>query len=122
MTHEPAQPNLYYLAEGAEVYIGRPRNPLGDDHVKSIGRLVRGLPRLREAHLPQLFVPGLMQQPAQVLVIGTDADPAELAEAVGRLQALVAEKTGQVLDVLPLSNGSPLWTDIRNQQLGLALT
>ena len=122
MTHELMNPSLYYLPEGTNVYIGRPRNPLSVECVKSITYLVRSLPCLREAHLPQLFVPGLMQQPGQVLVIGTDAHPAELAKAVCLFQDLLTKEIGKRLDVLPLSNSSPLWADIRKQRLDLALT
>jgi hypothetical protein len=121
MATGPVSPQMYYLPEGAEVYIGRPRTPLPDEKVKAIERLARALPSLREAHLPQLYVPGVTPKPGQVLVIGTDAEPAELAAAVARFQTQVVQETGQTLDVLPLSKESPLWTDIRNQRLGLAL-
>jgi hypothetical protein len=80
----------------------------------SIGESIAAVPGISEAHLPQCFVLGVMEAPAQVLVIvaAPDSSFGEIWSAVGT--ALTRSlPSDQSLDVLALSSDSELLTDVR---------
>jgi len=52
-----------------QVLIGRPAQPMDQDLVRSIAELLKSVPEILEAHLPQCYVPSTMHQAAQILVV-----------------------------------------------------
>ena len=81
--------------------------------VAAIGRLVDGAPEIIEAHLPQVFVSGAMQAPAQVLVIVTDDKDEQRAldKVAAGLGSILP--SGRGIDVWPLSPTDKLIPTIR---------
>jgi len=81
--------------------------------VAAIGRLVDGAPEIIEAHLPQVFVSGAMQAPAQVLVIVTvDTDVQRALDKVGAgLRRILP--SGRSIDVWPLNPMDKLLPTVR---------
>jgi hypothetical protein len=57
------------IPPGTKVYLGRPAKPAGPELVDLLKDLVAGFAEIREAHLPQCWVEGVMPQPAQILVV-----------------------------------------------------
>jgi hypothetical protein len=81
--------------------------------VAAISRLVDGTPEIIEAHLPQVFVTGAMQAPAQVLVIVTaDRDLQRALDKVGAGLGRILP-SGRSMDVWPLSPTDKLLPTVR---------
>ena len=88
---------------GSEVFLGAPSEPMEPEIVAAISRLVDGAPEIIEAHLPQVYVSGAMQAPAQVLVIVTaDRDARRALAKVGAGLGRILP-SGRSMDVWPLS-------------------
>ena len=88
---------------GSEVFLGAPAKPMEPEIVAAIGRLLDGVPEIIEAHLPQVFVSGVMQAPAQVLVIVTvDPDVQRALDKVGAGLGRILP-SGRSIDVWPVS-------------------
>jgi hypothetical protein len=81
----------------------------------ALGRLVASIDGIIEAHLPQCFLVGVMESPAQVLVIVVDpaANQQAILNAIGEglSQVLPIDK---LLDVLPVKPESPMLKDVRS--------
>jgi hypothetical protein len=87
--------------------------------VAAIRRLVDNAPGIIEAHLPQVFVPGAMEAPAQVLVIVVaDADSQRAVDRLGSGLGSIVPR-GRSIDVWPLRPGDPLLPTIRAAGCGL---
>jgi hypothetical protein len=81
--------------------------------VAAIGNLVDGASEIVEAHLPQVFVRGAMQAPAQVLVIVTvDGDLQRALDKVGVGLGRILP-SGRNMDVWPLSPMDKLLPAVR---------
>jgi len=87
--------------------------------VAAIGRLVDGVPEVIEAHLPQVFVSGAMQAPAQVLVIVTvDKDVLRALDTVGAgLEHILP--SGHSIDVWPLRPMDKMLPTVRGAGCGV---
>ena len=98
---------------GSQVFLGAPAEPMEPEIVAAISRLVDGAPEIIEAHLPQVFVSGAMQAPAQVLVIVTvDRDVQSALDKVGASLGHLLPP-GRSLDVWPLSPMDKLLPTVR---------
>ena len=98
---------------GSEVFLGAPATPMEPEIVAAIGKLVDGAPEIVEAHLPQVFVSGAAQAPAQVLVIVTaDRDLQRALDKVGAGLGRILP-SGRSLDVWPLSPMDKLLPTVR---------
>ena len=91
------------VAAGSQILIGAPANPIHPDAVRAIADAVRALTGVQEAHLPQCYIPGVSESPAQVLVLvllpGVRSEP--LMDSLSpQLQGIVPR--GVRLDVWPL--------------------
>jgi SseB protein C-terminal domain len=101
------------LPAGSQVFLGAPAEPMEPEIVAAISRLVDGAPEIMEAHLPQVFVSGAMQAPAQVLVIVTDDRDVPLAlDKVGAGLGRILP-SGRSIDVWPLSPMDKLLPTVR---------
>ena len=101
------------IKAGTQILIGAPAEPMPQAQSAAVADMLAGL-GFGEAHLPQIFVPGAMDDAAQVLVvlIKPNADVDALMHEVGcRLAQLLPE--GQRLDVWPLAEDSGALTDVR---------
>lgn len=88
--------------------------------VAAIRRLVDNAPEIIEAHLPQVYVPGAMEAPAQVLVIVVaDSDSQRAVEKLGSGLGRVVPP-GRSIDVWPLSPGDRLLPTVRAAGCGLS--
>jgi glycosyltransferase involved in cell wall biosynthesis len=57
------------LPAGTKAYIGAPVRPMDEMLSRSIGKALGRIPEVREAHLPQMYIKGEIDPPAQVLVV-----------------------------------------------------
>jgi hypothetical protein len=81
---------------------------------EALGRLV-ATSGISEAHLPQCFVPGVMEKPAQVLVVVTTAGESD-SDALRRIaQGLVSLlPPGEHLDIWPMDQHSDVLPTVRH--------
>ena len=102
------------IEAGTQILIGAPAEPMPRAQTAAMADMLSQIGGVREAHLPQCFMPGAMSEPAQVLVLvlrrGTDVET--LMHEVGcQLGQMLPE--GQRLDVWPVPEGSPVLRDVR---------
>ena len=104
---------LLTIPKDTTVYLGRPAKPIPQRLSDAIAEMVRGVVGVREAYLPQCYVKGIVEPPAQILVLVLD-DPADqnLLDSVGQGLAGVLPQ-GMHLDVWPLTDGHSLLDTIR---------
>jgi hypothetical protein len=97
---------------GAQMLPGAPSKPMSQS--AAIAELVASVDGIVEAHLPQCFVVGVMDAPAQILVVllGSDGDANLALDQIGSgLTACLPE--GSHLDVWPIQSGSAILNDVR---------
>ena len=102
------------IKAGTQILIGAPADPMPRAQTAAMADMLSRLGGVREAHLPQCFMPGAMEGAAQVLVLvierGTNVET--LMHEVGcRLGQMLPE--GQRLDVWPVVEGSSVLRDVR---------
>jgi len=103
------------VEKGTEVFLGYPAAPLADSIVSSIREIVLGLEPVTEAHLPQCFIPGVPDSPAQVLVVvlSASADATRIPETIGEaLDEMLPE--GAHLDIWLMESRDALLPAVRN--------
>lgn len=108
--------DLLIIQDGQKVYIGRPAQPV-DEQVKSrIAMAIAETGIVHESHLPHVYIPDLMTTAGPVLFVRTNVDLDQVSKAVEKIVASAPEIQ---LYVLPLSERSPLWAMVRDQQCQL---
>ena len=65
------------IPKGTQVLIGAPAKPMDQTQSAAIGEMLHSLPGVREAYLPHCFVPGVVESPAQILVLVLDNEAIE---------------------------------------------
>jgi hypothetical protein len=103
------------IKKGAEVMIGAPANPLNPEATAAVASAVSSTPGVLEAHLPQVFIPGVSENPAQVLilVLSGSTPVAQVMSQLGpSLHRIIPG--GVYLDVWPLPRSHQLLPTIRN--------
>jgi type III secretion system (T3SS) SseB-like protein len=102
------------IAARTKVLVGAPAAPMAQYISDAIGETISRVPGVIEAHLPQCFVPGVMEAPAQVLIIVVESRgsiaPA-LESLSGRLPKVLPE--GMHLDVWPIESAHPSLAMVR---------
>jgi|SRR5437667_3460922 len=103
------------IKEGVEVLIGAPSNPINPDATAEIAKAVAATPGIQEAHLPQVFIPGASEGPAQVLILILSGGQS-MSEVMGQLgpQLHKIVPRGIYLDVWPLPRSHELLPTVRN--------
>ena len=93
--------------------LGAPSAPMPVERSDAIAALVASLPGVTEAHLPQCFVVGEMDKPAQILAIAFKTKPSQQAlDTLGKgLKNILP--SGEHLDVWPLTPTSSMLADVR---------
>jgi hypothetical protein len=102
------------IPAGTPIFLGRPKNPLPEELVLALGRVVDSIEGVTEAHLPQCFAPAAMQAPAQilVLVLGKGASPDAVRDHLaGKLPKVLGGS--EHLDVWLLRPDAPSLEDVR---------
>ena len=102
------------IVAGTKVLLGTPATPMAKYISDAIGETVSRVPGIVEAHIPQCFVAGIMETPAQVLVVVVDTkDSIGVAlEVVSRRLAKILP-TGMHLDVWPMDKNHPSLRAVR---------
>lgn len=57
------------IPSGTPIMLGTPARPIEEALLQSIGTMLLNMGGVREAHVPQCFAMGVMERPAQVLVV-----------------------------------------------------
>lgn len=102
------------IASGTRVLVGAPARPMPQAQAAAIADALSRVGGVREAHLPQLYAPGAMDEPSQVLVVVLEEgrDPERLAREIScALAGLLTE--GSRLDIFPLTPASEMLTAVR---------
>ena len=102
------------IPAGVSLLIGAPAEPMSQEISTAIGKLAESIDGIVEAHLPQMFAIGVMDEPAQVLVV-VISESASLGNIIDQLGVGLIDilPDGLLLDILPLGGGSTLINDIR---------
>jgi hypothetical protein len=102
------------IEAGTQILIGAPARPMPSAQSAAIADMLAKVPGVVEAHLPQVYAPGAIDEPAQVLVVvlrpGADAE-ATLHEINCDLARLLTEDSR--LDILPVASDSGMLRDVR---------
>ena len=96
------------LKAGTRMYFGAPANPMSETIARAICSVVRGVPGIQEAHLPQCYVEGDADG-QQVLVAVADNDAhftAVLDRLLHDLELVLPSE--HFIDVLPITSGPVL--------------
>ena len=101
------------IEAGTQVLIAAPANPMPAAQSAAIADALSRVAGVEEAHLPYCFIPGLMDEPAQVLVVVTGGRGAEevLHDVNCALARLLTEDTR--LDIIPLNRESGMLKSVR---------
>jgi hypothetical protein len=106
--------HLLNIPIGTKVYFGAPAKPMPIEISEAIGHLACTSPEVIEAHLPQCYMPGMMEAPAQVLVLilSSKANLESILRGITvRLPDILAP--GMPLDILPLLADNQLVNNVR---------
>jgi hypothetical protein len=102
------------LEAGTQILIGAPARPMPSAQSAAIAGMLAKVPGVVEAHLPQVYAPGAMNEPAQVLVVvlrpGVDTE-ATLHAINCDLARLLTEDSH--LDIFPVASDSGILKDVR---------
>ena len=105
----------YTVPPGSAVLLGAPAKPMPATRRNDICNIVHGISGVREAYLPQCYISGGMESPAQVLVLVLDgnADQERIMGEVERGLARVLPAETR-LDVWPMERRNRFLETIRN--------
>lgn len=102
------------LEAGTQILIGAPARAMPSAQSAAIADMLAKVPGVVEAHLPQVYAPGAMSEPAQVLVVvlrpGIDME-ATLHAINCDLARLLTEDSH--LDIFPVASDSGILKDVR---------
>jgi len=108
------------LAASTTMYSGPPARPLPADISAAIGAALGRLPEVREAHLPQVYAPGKIDPPAQVLVIVLDDGAPSLAPRVEQILREILPSNAH-MDVMEWTAKNAALPTVRNSGCALDL-
>jgi len=102
------------VSAGSNILVGAPARPMDETIVKSLSELMAQTAGVIEAHLPQVFIPDTMEEPAQVLIVVID--PAVSVDKVmqnvgGGLSRILP--AGIHLDIMPMNPQHELFSPVR---------
>jgi len=102
------------IPAGTEILIAAPAKPMAQAQSAAIADMLARIPGVAEAHLPQLFITGVTNAPAQILalVLTPGADVQKVMGEIGcHLGAMLPED--ERLDVWPLDPSNPILKSVR---------
>ncbi|MFM7738031.1 MAG: enhanced serine sensitivity protein SseB C-terminal domain-containing protein [Planctomycetota bacterium] len=102
------------VPSGTKMLLGAPSKPMPRERSEALAQLASTTSGILEAHLPQMFAIGVMQEPAQVLVvcIAHSADQELVLSAIGHGLSKILPPDFH-LDVWPVAPGSDMLADVR---------
>jgi hypothetical protein len=105
---------LLTIPSGTPIMLGTPARPMAEALMQSIGTMLLNVNGVREAHLPQCFAMGVMEKPAQVLVVVIEAT-ASSEEVMDAVLLGLAERLpeGIQLDVWPMEPAHSLLSTVQ---------
>ena len=105
----------FNVPAGAQILLGAPAKPMPPSDADAIASLVARVDGVQEAHLPQCFVVGVMESPAQILVVllDTNYDASVALNRIGDGLTDILSK-GKHLDVWPVESGNSMLNDVRS--------
>ena len=74
-----------------DIMIGVPSDPLPESVSEEIASIIRMIPEIHFAFLPELFIPGKMEEPESVLILVTSLRGKELDMITARLNEEIAK-------------------------------
>jgi hypothetical protein len=102
------------IEAGTQILIGAPARPMPNAQAAAIAAMLARVPGVVEAHLPQVYAPGAMSEPAQVLFVvlgpGADTDATLGAIHCDLARLLTADSR---LDIFPVASDSGILKDVR---------
>jgi len=103
------------IPAGTAVFLGAPANPIDGSITEALSVFLSAIDGISEAHLPQCYVTGIVDPPAQILVV-VPASPQSLDEALAELDRGLANvlPLSKVLDVWPIPADHELLEDVRD--------
>ncbi|MDT7543459.1 MAG: hypothetical protein QOE33_3363 [Acidobacteriota bacterium] len=103
------------IGAGTQVLIGAPSQPMPQAQQAAMADALARVPGVVEAHLPQLFAPGAMSEPAQVLVVVLERG-ANLERTMHEITCALAQLLTEDsrLDVFPLTKESGMLAGVRD--------
>jgi len=103
------------IKNGVDVLIGAPSNPITPNATAAIVNAIAATPGIQEAHLPQVFIPGASERPAQVLILVLSGRRA-MSEVMGHLGPKLHEiiPSGIYVDVWPLPRSHNVLPKVRS--------
>jgi hypothetical protein len=104
----------FEIPEGTKVMLGAPTKPMDPSISDALGELTSSIKGIVEAHLPQCFVLGIMEKPAQILVVVIDQmiERKIVFEQIGQGLSRILP-SGQSLDVWPMDKENSLLGNVR---------
>ena len=102
------------VPRGSQVFLGAPANPMDENLSAAIAGAVEDIVSVSEAHLPQAYVKGVIDPPAQVLVVVVEREDnldSALAETDRAIKSILP--ADHHLDVLPLLPDNDLLQSVR---------
>ena len=113
-----SQRSAINLPAGTEVLIGAPTCPMDRVLSRTIGTALGRIPEIREAHLPQVYVKGKIDPPAQILVVVIEQSaPSQLPKIRETMRSVLP--TGSHLDLFEWRPNEPTLSTV--QRAGCAL-
>lgn len=115
--------NALRIPAGSAVLLGRPARPMPPVLADAIGRFVCEIEGVREAYLPQCYVAGVVEPPAQILVLVADTttNHEALLDAVGLgLKRLLPQEMN--LDVWLMVDQNKLLSKVRDTRTHIHCT
>jgi hypothetical protein len=103
------------IPAGATMLLGPPAKPMPPERTEALTNLVANTEGILEAHLPQLFVVGVMDSAAQILVVSI-APSANQSQVLNSLSAGLKGivPSNEFLDIWPVAPNSSMLKDVRN--------
>lgn len=100
------------IPAGTSVYIGPPAQPIPKEISEAIGVGLGKIPQVLEAHLPMIYIEGLIDPPAQILMVVVEENkPSPQGKILGVVRGVLPN--GSYMDIGELYPGDPQLTAIR---------
>jgi|GEM_PF-2226867 len=90
------------MASKLEITIGPPKAPPPESIADTIADTIRARPEIYFAFMPEIFIPGQMESPAEVLILVSDMDGASLERVTREIHEEIRELLPEVdsIDIL----------------------
>ncbi|MCK5833641.1 hypothetical protein KAH81_08230 [bacterium] len=74
-----------------DIIVSIPSKPLPESCVEGIAKIIRSIPEIYFAYLPELFIPGQMDEATLVLILVSDLKGEELAKITYNMNSCICE-------------------------------